>query len=99
LLLRSGVPMDKMKAKPPLPDGLKLPTLSSAGYNALRLLRRGCAYQARGAWRFRGSPSRTNNKTLDALLASGLAERVDDDQPARVQITAAGRLLNKAPPA
>jgi len=44
---------------------------------------------------FRGSPSRTNNKTLDALLASGLAERVDDDQPARVQITAAGRLATR----
>ena len=66
--------MNKMKLAPPLPDGTILPALTPAGYKVLRLLQKGCAYQARGAWRFRGSHSPTNRRTLVGLLAKGLAE-------------------------
>lgn len=86
--------MNKMKSPPPLQNGPRLPTLSPAGYKVLRLLEKGCAYQARGAWRFRGSHSPTNGRTLIGLLAKGLAERVEIDRHAQVRITMAGRSVS-----
>jgi hypothetical protein len=86
--------MNKMKPAPPLLNGLQLPALSPAGYRVLRLLQKGSAYQARGTWRFRGSHSPTNGRTLVGLLAKGLAERVEIDRRAQVRITMAGRSVS-----
>jgi hypothetical protein len=86
--------MNKMKLAPPPPDGTKLPALTPASYRILRLLQKGCAYQARGTWRFRGSHGPTSGRTLDGLLEKGLAERVEIDLHAQVRITTAGRTLN-----
>ena len=94
LSLSSGAhAMNEINLAPP-PDGMKLPALTPAGYKVLRLLQKGCAYQARGAWRFRGSHGPTNGRTLVGLLEKGLAERVEIDRHAQVRITAAGRLVH-----
>jgi len=86
--------MNKMIIASPPPVGTKLPALTPASYRILRLLQKGCAYQARGTWRFRGSHGPTNGRTLGGLLEKGLAERVEIDRHAQVRITTAGRSLN-----
>jgi hypothetical protein len=86
--------MNKMILAPPLLNGPKQPALSPASYKVLRLLQKGCAYQTRGTWRFRGSHGPTNRRTLVGLLANGLAERIEIDRHARVRITVAGRSVN-----
>jgi len=86
--------MNKTTIASPPPYGPKLPALTPAGYRILRQLQKGCAYQARGTWRFRGSHGPTNGRTLDGLLEKGLAERVEIDRRAQVRITTAGRSLN-----
>ncbi len=93
--------IDKMTSAPPrlsLPDGTKLPTLSSAGYQVLHLLHKGRIFQAHGTWRFRGSRSPTSKQTLFALLAHGLAEHVENDPHTQIQITAAGRSVDRQSP-
>ena len=65
---------------------------SPGGRRVLGLLQeKGCAYQVRGAWRFRGLRSHVQRSTIDALLANGLAERVETDRCSEIHITPAGR--------
>ena len=90
--------MDEMKLRPPGIDGARLLALSPAGYKVLGLLRKGCAYQVQGAWRFRGSHSPVREPTLASLLARGLAERVETNNHAQVRITEAGRSVNRVGP-
>jgi transcriptional regulator with XRE-family HTH domain len=87
--------MVEMKLRSPGTAGAWLLALSPAGYKVLSLLRKGCAYQVQGAWRFRGSHSPIREPTLAYLLARGLAERVETDQHAQIRITEAGRSINR----
>jgi hypothetical protein len=64
--------------------------LSPADYKVLSLLQKGCAYQVRGAWRFRGSRTRVKERALVSVLEQGLAERVETGQHRQVKITLAG---------
>jgi hypothetical protein len=70
------------------------PALSRAGFKVLGRLQRSCAYQVHGAWRFRGMRNRVKEPTILALLARGLAERVETDRQTQVRITPAGRWVN-----
>ena len=54
-----------------------LSALSPADYKVLSLLQKGCAYQVRGAWRFRGSRTRVKERALVSVLEQGLAEGVE----------------------
>ena len=87
--------MVEMKLRSPETAGAWLWALSPAGYKVLGLLRKGCAYQVQGAWRFRGSHSPTREPTFACLLARGLAERVETDWHAQIRITDAGRSFNR----
>jgi len=88
--------MVEMKLQPwRRPAGAWLSALSPAGYKVLGRLRKGCAYQVQGAWRFRGSHSPTREPTLACLLVKGLAERVETDRHAQIRITDAGRSFNR----
>jgi hypothetical protein len=60
----------------------------------LCLLRKGCAYSVRGAWRFRGVRGSVDERAFRLLLAKGLAERVETDRYAQVRITPAGRSIS-----
>jgi hypothetical protein len=75
-------------------DGATLSGLSPGSYKSLGLLRRGCAYSVRGAWRFRGVRGSVREQGFQSLLAWGLAERVQGDRCEQVRITAAGRSIN-----
>ena len=86
--------MVEIKLRPPRPAGAWLLALSPAEHRVLGRLRKGCAYQVQGAWRFRGSHSPTREPTLSCLLAKGLAERVETDRHAQIRITDAGRSVN-----
>jgi hypothetical protein len=79
----------------PSPAAAWLLALSPAGYKVLGRLRKGCAYQVQGAWRFRGSHGPIREPTLASLLAKGLAERVETDQHAQIRITDAGRSVTR----
>lgn len=68
--------------------------LSLAGHSVLNLLRKGCAYQVRGAWRFRGLRRAIMEPTLFSLLEKGLAERVEADRCVELRITLAGRAVH-----
>jgi hypothetical protein len=72
-----------------------LSALSPADYKVLRLLQKGCAYQVRGAWRFRGLRSRVKERALVSVLEKGLAERVETEQHHQVKITLAGCAANQ----
>jgi hypothetical protein len=76
------------------PDCL-LSALSPADYKVLRLLQKGCAYQVRGAWRFRGLHTRVVERALVSVLEKGLAERVETEQHRQVKITPAGCAANQ----
>ena len=67
--------------------------LSAGSYKILGLLRKGCAYSVRGAWRFRGLRGSVQERAFLSLLAKGLAERVETDGYALVRITPAGRSI------
>jgi DNA-binding MarR family transcriptional regulator len=75
-------------------DGARRSDLSPGSYKILGLLRRGCAYSVRGAWRFRGVRGSVKEQALLSLLARGLAERVESDRCALVRITPAGRSIS-----
>jgi hypothetical protein len=85
---------DNMKVIMPSIDGVRLLPLSPASYKVLGLLKRGCAYSVRGAWRFRGLRGCVKEQEFLPLLAKGLAERVETDGYAQVQITPAGRSIS-----
>ena len=68
--------------------------LSLAGHSVLNLLRKGCAYQVRGAWRFQGLRRAIMEPTLFSLLEKGLAERVEADRCVELRITLAGRAVH-----
>ncbi len=85
---------DKIIARPTdPPEG---PALSSSGYKALALLRKGRAYQVRGHWRLRGFRGCIRERALLALLEKGFAERGVALPYAQVRITDAGRSANRA---
>jgi hypothetical protein len=75
-------------------DGARRSDLSPGSYKILGLLRKGCAYSVRGAWRFRGVRGSVREQAFLSLLAWGLAERVEGDRCAQVRITAAGRSIS-----
>ena len=76
-------------------DGARRSDLSPGSYKILGLLlRKGCAYLVRGAWRFRGVRGSVREQAFLSLLAWGLAERVEGDRCEQVRITAAGRSIN-----
>jgi hypothetical protein len=83
--------MAEMKSRMQGTAGAWLLALSPTGYKVLGLLRKGCAYQVQGVWRFRGSHSPIRKPTIACLLAKGLAERVETEQHAQIRITEAGR--------
>ena len=72
-----------------------LSALSPAESKVLCLLRKGCGYYVRGAWRFRGSRAYVKELTIVSLLEKGLAERVETDQHRQVRITSVGRSINQ----
>jgi hypothetical protein len=74
-----------------------LPALSPADCKILRRLQKGCAYQVRGAWRFRGMHARVKERALVSLLEKGLAERVETEQHRQVRVTLAGRAAHQKP--
>jgi hypothetical protein len=85
---------NNMKVTMPPTDGVRLSALSPASYKILGLLRKGCAYSVRGAWRFRGLRGCVKEQAFLPLLAKGLAERVETDGHAQVQITPSGRSIS-----
>src|SRR5579871_3636111 len=74
-------------------EKIKERVISPAGQRMLVLLKKQSAFFVRNAWRLRGSRSRIHQPTLDALLASGLVERLETDRYPEVRITPAGRAL------
>jgi predicted transcriptional regulator len=72
--------------------------ISPRDYDVLRLLQKGCAYQMRGAWRFRGVHHHVKERALVSLLEKGLAERVENDRHRQVRITSTGREANRKRP-
>jgi hypothetical protein len=72
-----------------------LSALSPADYKVLRLLQKGCAYQVRGAWRFRGLRACIKERALVSLLERGLAERVETERHRQVRVTPAGCAANQ----
>jgi hypothetical protein len=76
------------------PHGAERSELSPGSYKILGLLRKGCAYSVRGAWRFRGVRGSVREQAFRSLLGWGLAERVEGDRCEQVRITAAGRSIN-----
>jgi hypothetical protein len=85
-----------MKVTAPPTDGARLSALSPGSYKVLGLLRKGCAYSVRGAWRFRGLRGCVQEQAFLPLLAKGLAERVESDRYAKVRITPLGRSISAA---
>ena len=75
-------------------DGARQSDLSPGSYKILgHLLRKGCAYLVRGAWRFRGVRGSVREQAFQSLLAWGLAERIEGERCVQVRITAAGRSI------
>jgi hypothetical protein len=75
------------------PPTNRAPALSAASYKVLGLLRKGCAYRVRDAWRFRGLRCAVKDQTFFSLLEKGLAERVETNRYAQMRITPAGRTI------
>ena len=69
--------------------------LSAAGYELLGRLQKGCAYQVKGSWRFRGLRSRVKELGLLSLRLKGLAERVETGWHPQFRITPAGRMIHR----
>lgn len=74
-------------------DKVRQRALSPAGQRILILLEKGSAYRVRDAWRLRGSRRRIQEPTIDSLLASGFAERIEADRCSEIRITPAGRVI------
>jgi hypothetical protein len=71
--------------------------LSPNGYVVLSFLRRGSAFQVRGAWRIRGLRRCVQESALFCLRRNGLAERVETGRYIEFQITPAGRTAYSKP--
>jgi hypothetical protein len=71
-------------------DAGRLLALSLSEHKVLSLLRKGCAYHVRGAWRFRGHRGHIREATLLSLERKSLAERAEIDGRVQFRVTAVG---------